>query len=110
MKRFITSIITALTLLLLAQCSPKTAETTTATRHPAPTNTGGNTRAPEQDMKMGMQVFQDNCGRCHKLFVPESRTVNQWNHILPEMIHKAKLDETNGNMVRAYVLSNAKKG
>lgn len=56
----------------------------------------------------GMTIWQGACGKCHKLFEPQSRTVAKWETILPNMSMRAKLNQDQAAKVRAYVLTNAK--
>lgn len=106
MKRFFTLSALAAGILLLAQCSPKMA----VTRTDKPATTTAPAVATSEDMAKGQVLFGANCGKCHKLFAPESRTVQSWNRILPEMYRKSKFDEAKAKLVDAYVLTNAKKG
>ncbi|HRO43920.1 MAG TPA: hypothetical protein PL009_13875 [Flavipsychrobacter sp.] len=61
-----------------------------------------------QQMEEGKVLWQANCNKCHKMFEPESRNVEKWERVLPRMINRSKLTETQGAMVRAYILSHAK--
>ncbi len=106
MKQLFTLSALAVTILLLAQCSPKTAKTVAADK-PATT---GPVIPSAADQAHGQAIFQASCGKCHKLYAPETRTVKAWNRILPEMYQKSKFDATKAALVDAYVLTNAKKG
>lgn len=61
-------------------------------------------------MEEGKTVWQGSCGKCHKLPLPESYTVNKFDKVLPRMIKKAKLSDEQGAKVRAYLIANAKMG
>ena len=61
-----------------------------------------------QQLEEGKTLWQGNCDRCHKLFTPDSRDVEKWERVLPRMIKRSKLTDMQGQMVRAYLLTNAK--
>ena len=61
------------------------------------------------ELETGRLIFKGNCGECHKLKMPGTRTIHQWERILPKMIRKSKLDDNKAHLVGAYVISNAKQ-
>ena len=103
MKRLATILLFIVMTLFLAQCAPKVRKDTTVTTVPV-------AQKPNPDLAAGKMIFETSCGRCHKLFLPESRTVAAWERILPSMYHKARLDEKQSALVQAYIMPNAKKG
>jgi mono/diheme cytochrome c family protein len=106
MKQFFTLSALACSILLLAQCSPKT-------RTSAASGAGSSKRSalptPEAFVK-GRVIYQGNCGKCHKLYRPEDFSAVQWGRILPEMYKKSRLEGEQAVLVDAYVMANAKKG
>jgi len=58
-------------------------------------------------MEQGKVLWQSSCDKCHKLYTPESRSVSKWNSVLPRMTKRAKLDDSQAGMVRAYLIGNA---
>lgn len=56
----------------------------------------------------GKTLMDARCSKCHDLKPTENYTIEQWEPILDAMIPKAKLLEDEGNLVRAYILLNAK--
>ena len=62
----------------------------------------------EAHMQEGMSIWEISCNKCHKLFTPESRTIAEWEGILPRMNKRSKLDDTQSGKVRAYILTHAK--
>lgn len=62
----------------------------------------------EAQIAQGKTLMDTRCGRCHDLKPTDSFTVDEWEPILERMIPKAKLLEDEGNLVRAYILLNAK--
>jgi cytochrome c5 len=89
--------------LLFAQCSTKKAATT-----PAPSTTAVEKHYSEAELAEGKTIWQEKCNKCHKLYLPESHTAAKWDPILTRMTKKAKLDDQQAGLVRAYVLANAK--
>lgn len=55
------------------------------------------------DIGEGKVVFMRDCTRCHDQKKVEDYTADQWSTILPRMIKKAQLDETQSRQVTAYV-------
>ena len=60
-------------------------------------------------MEEGRILWQDRCDNCHKLFKPESYTVNRFDKVLPRMTKRSKMTEEEAAKVRAYLLVNAKR-
>lgn len=108
-KQTITLCLMSGILLLLAQCSPKPRASMTATAT-TPTEKVAEVKSTfsEEDLASGHQLFESHCDRCHKLKLPETRTVDKWEKVLPRMVNLAKLNDKEAGQVRAYVLSHAK--
>lgn len=109
MKRiFILSVLSGL-IILLAQCSPKprTSMTSTAATDKAKI-AEVKEKYSEEDMSLGKKLFESHCDNCHKLKVPESRSVDKWEKVLPRMVNRSKLNDKEAGQVRAYVLTHAK--
>ena len=51
----------------------------------------------------GKQVYAKKCTMCHEAKVIDNYTEEQWSGILPNMIGKAKLDETKAMQVSEFV-------
>ncbi|HXS36241.1 MAG TPA: cytochrome c [Flavipsychrobacter sp.] len=109
MKKLITLLSVCGAIVLLTQCSPKIPASfaSTATT-PAGKVDEVKKHYTDDQVAQGKVIFQSNCAKCHKLKLPETRTVDQWEQILPSMVHKAKLSSDDAGMVRAYLLENAK--
>ncbi len=54
----------------------------------------------------GHTVWQASCGKCHKLYTPDSRDFDKWERVLPRMVKRSKLNDEDAGKVRAYILSN----
>lgn len=92
-------------IFLLSDCSPKVGKSTATTMAPAPKP---ETRATDAQVAQGQTIYMSNCGKCHKLIRPMDKSLDKWNSVLPSMIHKAKLSDADGALVRAYVMANLK--
>lgn len=57
------------------------------------------------DLEQGKAIYESHCNKCHKYKVPESRDEAKWDHIIPEMAKKAKLDSTQESLVLKYVVT-----
>lgn len=55
------------------------------------------------DVGEGKVIYMRDCTRCHEQHKVEDFTSSQWANILPRMIVKAQLDDTEGRQVRAYI-------
>lgn len=87
----------ALLMVIMVACSPKTTEVIEVEGE-APD------AFPSSEVAEGSQLYNDNCGKCHKLKTVTDFTPEQWKTIVPDMAEKAKLDETQENKILQYVL------
>jgi cytochrome c5 len=56
----------------------------------------------------GQSLFEQSCGRCHKLPDPAAYTKEEWVPIVQNMRFRARLTVEEGNQVYDYVASLAK--
>lgn len=56
-------------------------------------------------LENGYSLYSANCGKCHTLYDPAKRNLEQWNSILPKMFPKTKLSAEERANVRAYIVS-----
>ena len=106
MKKIFSILILSSFLLLMTQCANKTSKAITAGPVPSPEQI--KTQYSAAQLEQGKTIWQSSCNKCHKLFDPESRTPEKWNNVLKRMIPRAKLNIDDGNLVRAYLIANAK--
>lgn len=106
MNRLTTILTIATASVLMTQCTAK--KTATSAKSPEEIVAEVKKNYSEDQMAEGKTLFQGNCGKCHALFEPESRTVDKWERVLPRMSQRAKLEDTQAGKVRAYVLAHAK--
>lgn len=81
--------------VLLVSCTPKAS---TATTPVASTSTAA-------QIAQGKSIFENSCGRCHKLPDPASHTPVQWVGIMNWMAPKAKLTDEQHQWVYDYIVS-----
>lgn len=96
MKKIIA--VASLTAIAVVSCTPKAATSTTPS---AATSTA-------EQIAQGKTIFENSCGRCHKLPDPASHTPVQWVGIMNSMAPKAKLTDEQHQWVYDYIVS-AKK-
>lgn len=89
---------------LLISCSQSTVEPVTTT-----STTTEKKVATSEELAQGKTLSEQNCAKCHKLFVPGDFNAKTWNHEVPVMAKKAKLSEAQGDLILVYVLAGAKQ-
>ncbi len=55
------------------------------------------------DVGEGKVIYMRDCTRCHEEKKIENYTQAQWDNILPRMVIKAQLDDTQRRQVKAFV-------
>ena len=107
MKRiYLSSVVVFLTITFILSCASKTTPTST------PSNDVSVVSKPlvsEATILAGHQLFDQNCGKCHRLFAPTEFNKKRWVRIIDEMAPKARLSTEDKSKVLAFVLSDAKK-
>lgn len=58
------------------------------------------------ELAAGKTIFDNKCGRCHDLPVPEHYTKEKWEPIMNSMAKKAKLSDADKDLVYNYVTMN----
>jgi cytochrome c5 len=58
------------------------------------------------DLQQGHDLFQNHCGKCHKLPKPAAHSKDEWTKILSKMAPKAKLTADQSSLVYKYVVNN----
>jgi cytochrome c5 len=112
MKKLITLFAISGTILVFSNCSSTkpaaTASDNSATAEADATVMDLKKKFSEAQMAEGKIVLETKCNKCHKLYKPTDRNVGQWEGILPRMVKRAKLDDTQAGNVRAYILTHSK--
>lgn len=91
-KIFVASSIIA---IFAASCTPKAVATTTASP----------IKSTADQIAQGKTIFENSCGKCHKLPEPASHNSVQWVGIMNSMAPKAKLNEEQHQWVYDYIVS-----
>jgi cytochrome c5 len=58
------------------------------------------------ELQQGHDLFQNKCGKCHKLPKPAGHSKDEWTKILAKMAPKAKLTTEQADLVYKYVVNN----
>ena len=90
--------------IALIACAPKTAEVVKPLEKPA-----AKPSFPTTEIAEGSKLYQENCGKCHKLKAVTNYSTEEWQKIVPRMAKKAKIDATAESKVLAYVLWGAEQ-
>jgi len=61
-----------------------------------------------QDLEIGRRLYAAHCASCHRLHLPSELTLKAWEKIVPRMHEKAKLDDTKGDSIMAYLTALSK--
>jgi len=62
-------------------------------------------KATLAELQQGHDLFQNNCGKCHKIPKPGSRTNPQWKKVLEKMVPKAKLNNEQSYLIYRYLVN-----
>lgn len=57
------------------------------------------------ELKKGYNLYVTNCGGCHWLPSPASKSKTEWEKIFPEMFSKIALSPEQQKLIRQYVYS-----
>lgn len=79
----------------------------TATKKVA-TATSAPQKASAETIAQGKDLYENRCGKCHKLFAPTDYAVKQWPEILNSMQSKAKITDEQKAQIYAYLSASAK--
>ena len=96
--------------LIILACHRKTvAVAPPVNTQPAVPETSSVDNSKTELITQGKTVYINRCGRCHGLKPVGKFTETEWMEILKFMIPKARLNDVEGDQVRAYVREFAKK-
>lgn len=94
-------ILTAVTLLLVSCGTKKSASPVADT--PTVTETKVTELTPE--LAEGKNLYDNSCGKCHKLYEPKKFSQEEWKPILTRMQKKAHLDDVQMASISNYITS-----
>jgi cytochrome c5 len=95
MKKLIAA--ASFTAILLVSCTPKATTSAAAA--------AGTSTSTAEQIAQGKTIFENSCGRCHKLPDPASHNPVQWVGIMNSMAPKAKLTDEQHQWVYDYIVS-----
>lgn len=58
-----------------------------------------------KDLRKGRELYVNNCASCHQLYSPEKYSHNEWVTILNEMQSRAKISDTDKQLVYQYLIN-----
>lgn len=100
MKKIFYGAMMCFSALILVQC--KTSKVAYMTK------TEASKQFTTEQLEQGKAIWEVKCGKCHKLFPTTMYDAKFWKPILDKMVVKAKLEEQDAQLVRAYVVANSK--
>jgi len=92
-------------LLFAASCSKELVQLSQSDADRASVKFPGTTLA---ELQQGKDLYEGTCNKCHGLKEPSSRNEKQWNHIVPIMAHKAKIDDQKEALILKYLVTMGK--
>lgn len=93
-------------LVLVANCAPNIGKIVTS--QPLPSKLEVQQEYTAEQLQEGRKIWKSTCDRCHKLYPEDKHTAEGWNKTLKRMIHRSKMTEEEGLLVRAYLVSKSK--
>lgn len=57
------------------------------------------------NLKQGRELYVNNCGSCHQLYMPNQYDAGTWKHNLDEMQARAKITENQKKLVYDYLVN-----
>jgi mono/diheme cytochrome c family protein len=100
------AILAFIAISIVVSCAKKSTPSSTT---PTESSVVSKTVVNENDIAAGHQIFDQNCGKCHRIFTPQEFKEKRWVRIIDEMAPKARLNDNEKQKVLAYVVANAKK-
>lgn len=79
--------------------------TACTSRNATPTTATGSATSTAGQIAQGKTIFENSCGKCHKLPDPTKHTSVQWVGIMNAMAPKAKLTDEQHQWVYDYIVS-----
>lgn len=73
------------------------------------TPTESTTAISVADLKQGCELYANNCASCHQLYAPSKFTEKEWEANLNRMQPKAKITDTEKQLIYQYITSEPKK-
>lgn len=103
------TLVVVLIIFFVFACSRKTIPASDTNAGTPTIDTSKMDEAPATIIAQGKTIYTTRCNRCHGLKNVSKYTSAHWDNILKRMIPKARLNETEAQLVTAYVKEYAKK-
>lgn len=62
-------------------------------------------QASLEELQQGHDLYINNCGKCHKLYSPGSRSNIEWKQALNKMIPKTQLNNDQSYLIYRYLVN-----
>ena len=62
-------------------------------------------KASLSDLQTGLNLYKRNCSGCHILYLPNSKTREQWEKLLPEMFSRTFLNKHEQELITQYIFA-----
>ncbi|KQO32643.1 cytochrome C [Flavobacterium sp. Leaf82] len=98
-------ILAAVVLLVVSCGTQKSAAVATTETTAAPVTETTKSTALTPELAEAKNLYENSCGRCHKLYEANKFTQEEWKPILARMQKKAKLDDTQMVSISNYINS-----
>src|SRR4051812_20116475 len=108
MKKMILIAMLISTSLLLVKCTSKKTTTTEMSADNKAKLEEIRRNFTSMQMAEGKTIWQNNCNKCHRLHEPAEHSIDKWEKVLPDMSHRAKLNDADAGKLHAYIITNAR--
>lgn len=62
-----------------------------------------------EKLQQGRRLYMNNCSSCHNLHLPSEFTNKAWEPLLNKMQKRARIDDSQKELIAAYLDTNCKK-
>jgi cytochrome c5 len=92
-------------MLIVAACSTTHSVTFKPTESDAAKVSTPEKKVTLADLQSGFNLYVSNCGGCHNLHAPSSKSKEKWNKVLPEMFSKIQISPEKQDLIKQYIFS-----
>lgn len=98
-------LILAAVVLFVISCGTQKSAAVATTETPAAVTETAKAAPLTPELAEAKNLYENSCGRCHKLYEAKKFTQEEWKPILTRMQKKAKLDDTQMASISNYINS-----
>jgi len=62
-----------------------------------------------EKLQQGRRLYMNTCASCHNLHMPQEFTKKDWEPLLNKMQKRARIDDSQKELIAAYLETNCKK-